>query len=134
MPTSSPQSKALTRVCALVRELKKDPGYASANSTQAYWFFPGYQKRRSAESIRRKKSECEKLARGLPQGQDLWAAIQGLLGTYAHDWREDWEPRGAIQARQRRFELEYDGLVTGIRGRLAKPVKSVGQVQRERRS
>jgi hypothetical protein len=110
MPTSSPQSKALTRLRALGRELIKDVGYASADSTQAYW--SKYQKRRSQQSIRRKKTECERLARALPRGQERWATIEGLLAAHAHDWRDNrWDgpstpDRGAVQRRREHFGRE----------------------------
>jgi hypothetical protein len=82
-----------------MRQLDKDISYASADSTQAYW--NAYQRRRSSESIARKKAECHRLLTTVPGSAELRKLTVALWGAFEaehHDradaappTRERWE-------------------------------------------
>ena len=78
--------KALTRISALTRELYKDIEYASHAHARRLW--TAYQKKRSAQSIKKKKDECRRLIRSVG-AKELLAITEKLWATLWHKWPLD---------------------------------------------
>jgi|SRR6516162_3888827 hypothetical protein len=85
-PSSIGLQNALSRITALTRELYKDIEYASHAHCRNLW--TAYQKRRSAQSIAKKKDECRRLIRSIGS-KELLAITERLWAALWHEWPLD---------------------------------------------